>query len=120
LGSHDSQLHFRPHKVYFFELSIKFYIKSSPKTLKLVNFNMERSQKFFWQLPEGICSRGQKYKKNSNWTNTFSDPKGEVSNLNFVLKSKVCTKDNVKNDFENQIFGVLRTGYGPKAVKRTK
>jgi hypothetical protein len=32
-------LDFRPHKVYFFELSIKFYIKSSPKTLKLVNFS---------------------------------------------------------------------------------
>jgi hypothetical protein len=31
-------LHFRKYKVYFFELSIKFYIKSSPKTLKLVNF----------------------------------------------------------------------------------
>jgi hypothetical protein len=27
------------HKIYFFELSIKFYIKSSPKTLKLVNFS---------------------------------------------------------------------------------
>jgi hypothetical protein len=26
-------------KVYFFELSIKFYIKSSPKTIKLVNFS---------------------------------------------------------------------------------
>jgi hypothetical protein len=37
LGSHDLWLHFRPNKVYFFELSIKFYIKSSPKTLKLVN-----------------------------------------------------------------------------------
>jgi hypothetical protein len=39
LGSHESRLHFRPHKVYFFELSIKFYIKSSPKTIKLVNFS---------------------------------------------------------------------------------
>jgi hypothetical protein len=29
-------LHFRPLKVYFFELSIKIYIKSSPKTEKLV------------------------------------------------------------------------------------
>jgi hypothetical protein len=26
LGLHDSRLHFRPHKVYFFELSIKFLI----------------------------------------------------------------------------------------------
>jgi hypothetical protein len=34
-------LDFRPHKVYFFELCIKFYIKSSPKTLKLVNFSRE-------------------------------------------------------------------------------
>jgi hypothetical protein len=41
LGSHDLWLHFRPHKVYFFERSMKFYIKSSPKTLKLVNFYME-------------------------------------------------------------------------------
>jgi hypothetical protein len=32
-------LHFTPNKVYFFELSIEFYIKSSPKTLKLVNFS---------------------------------------------------------------------------------
>jgi hypothetical protein len=39
LGSHDLWLHFRPHNVYFFELSIKFYIKSSRKTLKLVNFS---------------------------------------------------------------------------------
>jgi hypothetical protein len=39
LGSHDYLLHFRTHKVYFFELNIKFYIKSSPKTLKLVNFS---------------------------------------------------------------------------------
>jgi hypothetical protein len=31
--------HFRPHKVYFFELSIILYIKSSPKTLKLANFS---------------------------------------------------------------------------------
>jgi hypothetical protein len=41
LGSHDSRLHFRPHKVNFLELSIKFYIKSSPKTLKLVNISRE-------------------------------------------------------------------------------
>jgi hypothetical protein len=39
MGSHDSRLDFRPHKVYFIEFSIKFYIKSSPKTLKLVNFS---------------------------------------------------------------------------------
>jgi hypothetical protein len=32
-------LHFKPHNVYFFELSINFYIKSSPKILKLVNFS---------------------------------------------------------------------------------
>jgi hypothetical protein len=38
----------------------------------------------------------------------------------FFLKSKVFTKDNVKYDFENQKFGVLRTGYGPNAVKRIK
>jgi hypothetical protein len=36
------------------------------------------------------------------------------------LKWRVFTKDNVKYDFENQKFGVLRTGYGPNAVKRTK
>jgi hypothetical protein len=34
-------LDFRPHKVYFFELNIKFYIKSSTKTLKLVNISRE-------------------------------------------------------------------------------
>jgi hypothetical protein len=39
---------------------------------------------------------------------------------NFFLKSKVFTKDNVKYDFEKQKFGVLRTSYGPNAVKRTK
>jgi hypothetical protein len=41
LGSHDSRWYFRPHKVYFFELSTKFKIKSSPKTLKLVNTSRE-------------------------------------------------------------------------------
>jgi hypothetical protein len=35
------QLDFIPHKVYFFELRIKFYIKSSPKTLTLVNISRE-------------------------------------------------------------------------------
>jgi hypothetical protein len=55
LGSHDSRLHFRPHKVYFFELSIKFYIKSSPK--------WKRSQKFVWKLPDRICSRSPKINK---------------------------------------------------------
>jgi hypothetical protein len=39
---------------------------------------------------------------------------------NFLSKSKVFTKDNVKYDFENQKFGVLHTGYGPNAVKRSK
>jgi hypothetical protein len=42
--SHDLykfQLDFRPHKIYFFELNIKFYITSSSKTLKLVNFSGE-------------------------------------------------------------------------------
>jgi hypothetical protein len=38
---------------------------------------------------------------------------------NFFLKSKVFTKDNVKYDFENKKIGVLRTGYGPNAAKRT-
>jgi hypothetical protein len=39
---------------------------------------------------------------------------------NFFLKWKVFTKDNVKYDFENKKFGVLRTEYGPNAVERTK
>jgi hypothetical protein len=34
-------LDLRPHKVYFFELCLKFYIKSSPKTLKLVYISRE-------------------------------------------------------------------------------
>jgi hypothetical protein len=37
----------------------------------------------------------------------------------FILKSKVFTKNNVKHNFENQKLGVLRTRYGPIAVKRT-
>jgi hypothetical protein len=37
--SYGFQLDFRPHKVYFFELNIKFYIKSSTKTLKLINIS---------------------------------------------------------------------------------
>jgi hypothetical protein len=41
LGSKGFQLNFSPHKVYFFELNIKFYIKSRPKTLKLVNISRE-------------------------------------------------------------------------------
>jgi hypothetical protein len=41
LGSKGFRLDFRPHKVYFFELSIKFYIKSSPKTSKLVIFHLK-------------------------------------------------------------------------------
>jgi hypothetical protein len=56
------RLHYRPHKVYFFELSIKFYIKSSPKTLKLVNFP-HGSEKGAKKEPDGICSRSQEYKK---------------------------------------------------------
>jgi hypothetical protein len=36
LGSHDSRLHFRPHKVYFFELNIT---SNQAQTLKLVDFS---------------------------------------------------------------------------------
>jgi hypothetical protein len=42
MGSHGFQLDFRLHKVCnIFELNIKFYIKSSPKTLKLDNISRE-------------------------------------------------------------------------------
>jgi hypothetical protein len=39
LGSNGFRLDLRPYKVYFFELSVKFYFKSSPKTLKLLNIS---------------------------------------------------------------------------------
>jgi hypothetical protein len=45
LGSKCFQSDFRPHKIYFFELNIKFYIKSSPKTLKLVNISLESERR---------------------------------------------------------------------------
>jgi hypothetical protein len=54
-------LDLRPHKVYFFELSIKFYIKSSTKTLKLT-WKWKRNQKFIWELHDGIYFWGQKWK----------------------------------------------------------
>jgi hypothetical protein len=56
--------HFRSHKVYFFELSIKFYIKSSHKTKKLVFFTCQwkRSEKIVWELPDGICFWDHKWK----------------------------------------------------------
>jgi hypothetical protein len=41
LGCKGFRLGLRPHKVYFFELNMKFYIKSSSKTLKLVNITRE-------------------------------------------------------------------------------
>jgi hypothetical protein len=36
---------------------IKLFIKSSPKTLKLVNISREseKGAKFVWELPDGIC-----------------------------------------------------------------
>jgi hypothetical protein len=39
LGSNGFHKDFRPPKVHFIELSIKFYIKSNPKTLKLGNIS---------------------------------------------------------------------------------
>jgi hypothetical protein len=56
-------LHFRPHKVYFFELSIKFNIKSSPKTLKLVNISRESekgAENSFWSYPTEFVPEVQK------------------------------------------------------------
>jgi hypothetical protein len=41
LGSHGFRLDLKPHKIYFFELSTKFYIKSSPKTSKLAIFHLK-------------------------------------------------------------------------------
>jgi hypothetical protein len=52
LGSHDSRLHLRPHKVYFFELSIKFLIDGGHTTYKKFMTNKFR----FWAP------------KVSNWT----------------------------------------------------
>jgi hypothetical protein len=36
-GSHGFRLDLKPHKIYIFDISTKFYKKSSPKTLNLVN-----------------------------------------------------------------------------------
>jgi hypothetical protein len=49
--------------VYYFELIIKFYIKSSSKTLKFVNIS-NGSQKFAWELPDEFFFLRSKIKNN--------------------------------------------------------
>jgi hypothetical protein len=65
LGFKGFRLGFRPHEVYFFELSIKFYIKSSPKTLKLVYISRESeygAKNSYGRYPTEFVFWGQKWK----------------------------------------------------------
>jgi hypothetical protein len=64
--------------------------KSSPKTLKLVNFNMgvkKEPKNSYGSYPKEFVPEVKNTKKNSSWTNSFSDPKGEVSNLKRSFKN---------------------------------
>jgi hypothetical protein len=104
LGSKGFRLDVRPHKVYFFELSITFSIKSSPniKIGKYFTRKWKRSQKFLWQLPDGICFWGQKSKltpvrpipsviqkdKSLTWKHL-----SEIGRTNFLLDSHEITAD---------------------------
>jgi hypothetical protein len=51
LSSNGFRLNSRPHEGYFFELNINFHIKSSPKTLKLVNISRERAKNLYGSYP---------------------------------------------------------------------
>jgi hypothetical protein len=79
---------FRLDKVYFFELITNFYIKSSPKTLKLVNISRgsQKGAKILIEATRWNFFLDQKL----NLTPVrpipaVIDPKGEVSNLYIYL-----------------------------------
>jgi hypothetical protein len=56
LASKGLRLDFRPHKVYFFEFNIKH------QNWQYFIWKWKRSQKFVWELPDGIFFWGQKWK----------------------------------------------------------
>jgi hypothetical protein len=59
LGSKGFQLDFRLHKVYFFWAQHKILHQIKPKNIKIGQYFTRKwkiSQKFVWELPDGICS----------------------------------------------------------------
>jgi hypothetical protein len=93
LSSSGFRLDFRPHKVYFFELRIKFYIKSSLKTLKLVNFSHG-------------SEKGAKNSYGSYPTEFVSEVKNTKITLVRSIPS-VIQKDHLKGFFKNRADKIL-------------
>jgi hypothetical protein len=81
LGSNGFRLDLRPHKVYFFELSVKFYIKSSPIILKLV-VDVKKEPKIRMGATRRNLFPKSKNQQDRLGTKSFTNPKAEVSKLN--------------------------------------
>jgi hypothetical protein len=109
-------------KVYFFELNIKFYIKSSPKTLKLVNFShgIEKGAKIsYGSYPKEFVPEVKNTKiifqkssgQNSHWDSHEFTADGRVTDFFFVktcfspIKSSNSYIKSIKKFFwKNQYF----------------
>jgi hypothetical protein len=116
LGSKGFRLDLRPRKLYFIELKKKYYIKSAQKHLNWSLFHVEVKKEptiCMAATPRNLFLRS-KMKTNSIWTNSFNDPKGEVSNLKsifqkaggqyFHLDSHEIAPDGRRQTVERRIF----------------
>jgi hypothetical protein len=114
LGFKGFQLDLIPHKVYFFELSIKFDIKSTPKTLKLVNISRESekgAKNSYGSYPTEFVPEVQKL-----GTKSVTNPKAKVSKLNGKGRSgepnfSGQTADGTRQTAGDGIFFFVQIGF---------